>query len=105
MRETKEGTTAAALSAEECLALLQETANRLGRLPKKSDVTEEEVARIKALFGPWPRALEAAKVKPPRSEERIQKTREKRIRAKRRKREAKTRGESGAENASEWRMT
>ena len=38
---------------------------------------------IKAFLGPWPRALEAAGIKPPRDDDRIEKNREKRIRAKR----------------------
>ncbi len=59
------------------------------RFPKRSDLSEEEVRSVKSFFGPWPRALEAAGLKEPRSDDRLQKNREKRIRAKRRRREAK----------------
>ena len=52
------------LTKEDCIRLLLKKHTELGRLPKKSDCTIEEVARIKAYFGPWPRALEAAGVKP-----------------------------------------
>ena len=57
------------------------------RFPKRSDFSEEEVAYIKAFLGPWPRALEAAGVKAPREDNRKQKNLEKRIRAKRNRRE------------------
>ena len=40
-----------------------------------------------AHLGPWPRALEAAGLKPPRSFDRIERNREKRRAAKRRRRE------------------
>ena len=52
---------------EFCLNLLREKGEALrtqGRYPKRSDFTEEEVAYIKAFLGPWPRALEAAGLKP-----------------------------------------
>lgn len=54
------------LSKEQCIGMLQGKKEELGRLPKKSDFSEQEVARIKSLFGPWPRALEAAGVKEPK---------------------------------------
>ena len=38
------------------------------RYPQRGDFTAEEVVRIKACLGPWPRALEAAGLKPPRSD-------------------------------------
>ena len=44
---------------------------------------------IKAFFGPWPRALEAAGIKPPRDDDRKERNKEKRIRAKRRNNEAR----------------
>ena len=53
------------------------------RYPQRSDFTDEEVVAIKAFLGPWPRALEAAGLKPPRDDGRPQRTKEKRIRAKR----------------------
>ena len=49
-----------ALSKEECIGLLRDVFVKENRYPKKSDFSEREVARIKSLFGPWPRALEAA---------------------------------------------
>ncbi|MBE6850668.1 MAG: hypothetical protein E7504_02860 [Ruminococcus sp.] len=39
------------------------------RYPKRADFSEREVVAIKAFLGPWPRALEAAGVKPPRAKE------------------------------------
>lgn len=72
------------MTKEECLALLKNKYDSLGRLPKRSDCTVDEAARIKAFFGPWPRALEAAGIKEKRSDDRIIKNREKRARSKRR---------------------
>ena len=57
----------------------------LSRYPQRSDFEEREVVAIKAFLGPWPRALEAAGIKPPREDDRAQKNKEKRIRAKRAK--------------------
>ena len=48
------------------IALLREKAAELNRPPKKDDFDEATRARIKAFLGPWPRALEAAGLKPPR---------------------------------------
>lgn len=76
------------MSREECLLLLCAKAAEINRLPKKADFTEQEVARIKAYFGPWPRALEAAGLKAPKTESRLIKNREKRVRAKRQRRQA-----------------
>lgn len=45
------------------IRLLQERSAVLGRLPLKSDFTADEVGRIKAALGPWPRALEQAGLK------------------------------------------
>ena len=42
---------------------LQEKAQELGRVPLKADFDEVTRSRIKAFLGPWPRALEAAKLK------------------------------------------
>lgn len=44
-------------------SLLCESAQRLGRLPKKDDFDEPTRSRIKAYLGPWPRALEVAGLK------------------------------------------
>ncbi len=79
---------------EDCLRLLLDTAARLkeageDRYPRRGDLTEEEVVAIKAHLGPWPRALEAAGLKPPRDDDRLARNREKRIRAKRARTAAK----------------
>lgn len=57
----------------------------LERYPRRSDFTDREVVAIKAFLGPWPRALEAAGIKPPRDDDRAQRNKEKRIRAKKRR--------------------
>ncbi len=59
------------------------------RYPQRSDFANDEVSAIKAFLGPWPRALEAAGIKPPRQDDRIKLNREKRIRSKRRRNEMK----------------
>ena len=56
---------------EDCLLLLNEKYNELrsqgaDRYPQRTDFCEREVVAIKALLGPWPRALEAAGIKEPR---------------------------------------
>ena len=81
-------------NAETCILLLKNKYAELQgegetRFPKRSDFSEAEVVAVKAFLGPWPRALEEAGIKAPRSDDRIQKNREKRIRAKRRSRENK----------------
>ena len=75
---------------KDCILLLQNKykelqAEGISRYPKRSDFEEREVVAIKAFLGPWPRALEAAGVKPPREDDRKQLSKEKRIRAKRAK--------------------
>jgi hypothetical protein len=80
------------LTAPECLGLLKRKADELkesgeDRFPKRSDFSEREVAAIKAFFGPWPRALEAAGIKDPPAVTSKDRNRERRIRAKRRRRE------------------
>ncbi|MCD8211601.1 MAG: hypothetical protein LUC17_01060 [Oscillospiraceae bacterium] len=47
---------------------LRDKAAELGRTPKKDDFDQAARSRIKAFLGPWPRALEAAGLKPPREE-------------------------------------
>ena len=79
------------LTREDCVRLLCDTYARLcaegeSRYPKKDDFSEREVVAIKAFLGPWPRALEAAGIKPPREDDRLDRNREKRIRAKRNRR-------------------
>ncbi len=73
---------------EDCILLLNDKykelqSQGLSRYPQRSDFSEREVVAIKAFFGPWPRALEKAGVKPPRDDNRVQRNKEKRIRAKR----------------------
>lgn len=73
------------LTKEDCIALLQQKHVQLAgeRYPQRSDFSEREVVAIKAHLGPWPRALEAAGIKAPREDDHAEKTRQKRIRAKR----------------------
>ena len=78
---------------EYCIAILQQKqaqlkADGLDRYPQRSDFEERDVVAIKANFGPWPRALEAAGIKPPRDDNRAEKVKEKRIRAKKARIEA-----------------
>ena len=54
--------------------LLLALASLLGRLPTKKDFDNASCSRIKAYLGPWPRALEAAGLKPPRNTEDSEKT-------------------------------
>lgn len=81
------------MTKQECIGLLRQVSRELRergetRYPKRSDFSAEVVVAIKAHLGPWPRALEAAGIKPPREDDRMARNREKRIRAKRRRREA-----------------
>ena len=55
------------------------------RYPQRNDFSPEQVVAIKAFLGPWPRALEAAGIKPPRDDGFAEKRLEKRIRQKRRR--------------------
>ena len=73
---------------EDCILLLQNKyrelqAEGLSRYPQRSDFSDREVVAIKAFLGPWPRALEAAGIKPSRDDDRPQRNKEKRARAKR----------------------
>lgn len=43
--------------------LLRQKKEELGRMPRKEDFDEPNRSRIKAILGPWPRALEAAGLK------------------------------------------
>lgn len=75
---------------EDCIILLQNKyreiqADGLSRYPQRSDFEDREVVAIKAFLGPWPRALEAAGIKPLRDDDRQQRNKEKRIRAKKAK--------------------
>ena len=78
------------LTREDALALLQEKRRALeaageARYPRRADFSPEQVVAIKAFLGPWPRALEAAGIKPPRDDGFAEKRLEKRIRQKRRR--------------------
>lgn len=78
---------------EDCIKLLTDKGRSLRsageeRYPQRRDFTDAEVCAIKAQLGPWPRALEAAGLKPVRDDDRPQRNLEKRIRAKRRRTEA-----------------
>ena len=57
---------------EKAKHLLTDMAKKLSdagedRYPKRSDFADDEVVLIKAHLGPWPRALEAAGLKPPKT--------------------------------------
>lgn len=91
-------------NSEVCAALLCEMRKTLeergeARYPRRSDFSDEEVVAIKAYLGPWPRALEKAGLKPPKDDDRARLNLEKRIRSKRRRREAQKqeKKESGKE--------
>ena len=80
----------AKLTRDDCLELLRSKHSALRELgieryPKRSDFSESQVVAVKAFLGPWPRALEAAGIKPPRDGDRVERNREKRIRAKQRR--------------------
>ena len=73
---------------EDCIILLKNKYQELqaagiSRYPQRSDFKDFEIVAIKAFLGPWPRALEAAGIKPPRDGDRLQRNKEKRARAKR----------------------
>ncbi len=74
------------MSKEDCLKALCNKASETGKLPKRTDFSEAEVARIKSYYGPWPRALEAAGLIASNAEERIAKNRDKHLKAKQKKR-------------------
>lgn len=79
---------------ESCISILREKSRELAaageeRLPRRSDFSDAEVCAVKAYLGPWPRALEAAELKPPRGDDRLRLNREKRIRSKRRRNAAR----------------
>ncbi len=79
------------LTKQDCMDLLVRKHAELGgeRFPKRSDFSEREVVAIKAFLGPWPRALEAAGIKAPRDDGRAEKNKQKHIRSKRLRTEAK----------------
>ena len=71
------------LTRDDCIALLKnkyEEIRSQGRsdFPKRSDFSENEVIAVKSFFGPWPRAREAAGIKPV-NKERIEKKKQKKF--------------------------
>lgn len=50
--------------AELAVKILFDKSKELGRLPKRTDFDDKTVCFIKQKLGPWPRALEAAGLKP-----------------------------------------
>ena len=88
------------LTRQDCISLLEKKYFELGqeRYPKRSDFAEHEVVAIKAHLGPWPRALEAAGIKAPRDDDRAEKNKQKHIRSKRLRTEAKLAKRASARN-------
>ena len=94
------------LTKQDCISLLVRKYAELGstRYPKRSDFSEREVVAIKAFLGPWPRALEAAGIKDVRDDGKAEKNKQKHIRSKRLRTEAKlakrasVRDEASAQN-------
>ena len=81
------------LTRDDCIAMLQKKYEELkaqGRsdFPKRADFSNEEVIAIKSFLGPWPRALEAAGIKPV-NETQMEKKRQKKIAMKRKKTQRK----------------
>lgn len=84
-------------SKADCAGLLREKHERLkesgeDRYPRRSDFSEAEVTAIKAELGPWPRALEAAGIKPVDEEAALKKAlkRERNRRSRKKNRAVKT---------------
>ena len=48
----------------QAICMLQIRAKEIGRLPRKRDFSSYQICFIKHNLGPWPRALEAAGLKP-----------------------------------------
>ncbi len=76
-------------TATDCILLLQDKHRELlatghSRYPQRDDFADDEVVAIKAHLGPWPRALEAAGLKPVRDADgqRAAQLKERRIRQK-----------------------
>ena len=81
------------LTKEERIALLQKKYEELkaqGRsdYPKRADFSENEVIMIESYFGPWPRALEEAGIKPV-NEALLERKKQKKIARKRKKTQRK----------------
>ena len=81
------------LTREDCIAMLQKKYEELkaqgcSDFPKRADFSENDVVAIKSFLGPWPRALEAAGIKPV-NEALMEKKRQKKIAMKRKKTQRK----------------
>lgn len=70
------------MTKEDAVFLLKRKAEEKGTLPTRADFSPEDVVHIKALLGPWPRALEAAGLKEPKADTRHARTVEQRRRRK-----------------------
>jgi len=81
--------------------VLRQARDELGRIPKKSDFDADTVQKIKAVYGPWPRALEAAGIISQRTQARLEHNREKRARAKERRKAQKQEALQAAPQQSE----
>ncbi len=68
------------------------------RLPQRSDFSAEDFVLLKAAFGPFPRALEAAGLKQPRADGREEKQKQRRIAAKRSRNIARKEAKSAEKN-------
>ena len=80
------------VTREEAIAVMQQVAKELGRVPKKEDIPERVRNRIRPLFEKWCYALEAAGLRTP-SEKVLEKRRKREehraaVEARRLKREA-----------------
>ena len=78
---------------EDAISILREKSRELHergeeRFPRRGDFDDAEVMAIKSHLGPWPRALEAAGLKEPRSFDRIERNRKKRREAAKKRRDA-----------------
>lgn len=79
-----------------CSPTLGGQAQELGRLPEKADITGYQL--IKSRFGPWPRVLEKAGLKPPTQRKTM---REKREATRRRRKEYKKQEEMKTKERNE----
>ena len=94
------------LTREDCIAMLQKKYEELkaqGRsdFPKRADFSEKDVVTIKSFLGPWPRALEAAGIKPV-NEALMEKKRQKKIAMKRKKTQRKIEAKRKKAAAAAW---
>ena len=81
------------LTREDCIEMLQKKYEELkaqgcSDFPKRADFSENDVVAIKSFLGPWPRALEAAGIKPV-NEALMEKKLQKKIAMKRKKTQRK----------------